>query len=269
MNKIRLGLYVVVTLILSFVYAGPTARAQTLPGDVLVGYDLHAPPFNYLFGNHIDTHQRTRLKTSRGAPRLVGGFLYIVYRETGDHNSAVVDPANAGIDPSSGLPFASHPRGPGEHSEECGVDIDCYVGWIMVGDPGDSGAKFLYHSGVNGDDHPVWMVNRGEESSSDVSAIPQPGSFTHFHWITQTSTDPRAGGVSDDCNKQNAGQLETAEPTAVNDICQGWFLQIRAARDFAFLHGGETIPVRQGIDNRSHLNLVTNYEDVPGITGTR
>ena len=171
------------------------------------------------------------------------------------------------------MPIARHPRG-AEHNEACGDDIDddldgdlheegdgikCIVGWTMKGKPGE--AKFLYHSGVNGNDHPVWMVKRTQ--------ISQPGSYTHFHWIGEESTDLRAPvDVPLACDKINAGALEDEPPSAVNIDCPGWFLQIKAVRKFAFDHGGEIVPVRPGIDNATHLNLVTNYAEVSGITAT-
>jgi hypothetical protein len=207
--------------------------------------DFHDAPFDFIFDNHIDTHQRTLLRIKRGNPASLFGFFYIIF--------------TGASDPASGLPVARHLRGAGKN-EECGVDdINCVVGWIMRGKPGK--AKFLYHSGVNGDDHPVWLVNRVQ--------IPQPGSFLHFHWVGRGSTDPRAESVPLACDKINAGDLETQAPTAVDETCPGWFLQIRAVRRFAFEHGGETIPVRPGIDNATHLNLVTNYKDDLGITPTR
>jgi hypothetical protein len=214
-------------------------------GAPLHAGDFHSPPRDFRFGNHIDTHQETKLVTSGNAPVRLSGFLYIIY--TGE------------IDGESGLPLARHPRGAGEHNEECGVDVDCVAGWLINGVP--ISAKFLYHSGVNGHDHPVWMVNRVD--------IIQPGSYTHFHWITASSNDPRARSVIPPCDKNNAGQLETQALTAVNEYCDGWFLELRATKNFAFEHGGEIIPVRTGIDNATHLNLVTNYEEIPGISGTR
>ena len=103
------------------------------------------------------------------------------------------------------------------------------------------------------------MVNRVD--------IPQPGSFTHFHWIDEDSTDPRAPtDFPEECKVDTAGALDN---NAENKVCPGWFLQIRAVRRFAFKHGDETIPVRPGIDNATHLNLTTNYAEVPGITPTR
>ena len=143
---------------------------------------------------------------------------------------------------------------------------------------------FLSHSGVNGDDHPVWMIR----SRND---IPQPGSYTHFHGITTTSTDARAGTVPAACDVPKAGQLEGTVITglleldggangswadadvhvgggAENLVCPGWLMQITAIREFAFQHGGEKIAVEPGVDNNTHLNIVTNYAIIPGITGS-
>lgn len=233
------------------------------PDEIEIGEAFRTTPFDFRFGNHIDTHQLTTVVDGQ----LCGSFYIIFWSPEFE----------GGPDPDSGLPLARHPRG-ASHQEVCGVDVVCYPGWSILAEQGQ--AKFLYHSGVNGNDHPVWMVNRGEASSTTVSAIPQPGSFTHFHWIANQSdgtTDPRAldPGISAACDKNNAGQLETQAPTAVNEVCQGWFLQIETQKDrpfrdgFAFQHGGETIVVRPGMDNRSHLNLVTNYAVVPTITETR
>lgn len=222
--------------------------------------EFHEEPYDFLFGNHMDPHQETRLTVRGGAPKRLNGFLYIII--TGE------------IDSASGLPIARHPRG-AEHNEVCGGDsdddfedegdgIDCVVGWTMKGKPGK--AKFLYHEGVNGNDHPVWMVNRTQ--------IRQPGSYNHFHWIGRESNDPRADEdypepIPAACDKMNASDLENQDPSAVNVVCPGWFLQIRAVAEFAFDHGGEKVPVRPGIDNATHLNLVTNYAEVPDITATR
>jgi hypothetical protein len=46
-------------------------------------------------------------------------------------------------------------------------------------------------------------------------------------------------------------------------------MQISAVDSFAFRHGNEIVPVRPGKDNATHLNLVTNYTEVPTITPTR
>ena len=54
------------------------------------------------------------------------------------------------------------------------------------------------------------MVNRAEAPLAPAPGmvIPQPGSYSHVHWITRSSTDPRASLVPDECDKQKAGQLE-------------------------------------------------------------
>jgi hypothetical protein len=238
---------------------GLTAILLGFTSTAQAGNDFHKAPYDFLFGNHIDTHQENNLTVNNdtGAPESLFGKFYII-------------PTGA-TDPASGLPIYRHPRGAGEHNEECGVDVKCIVGWEMRGLPG--AAKFISHSGVNGDDHPVWLVNRAEEALAPATGmvIPQDGYHSHFHWITTTSTDPRAGTVSAACDKNNAGELETAAPTAVNLVCQGWFLQITAKKKFAFQHGGEIIPIRNGADIRSHLNIVTNYKSWPDgtITTTR
>jgi hypothetical protein len=251
-----------------------TTMAHAGPGDVYPGDTFHAAPFDFLFGNHIDTHQQLKLKTkSAGKPSTLKGSFYIIF--TDDQGAPL------GTDPESGLPIARHPRGlvleddgvTIRHDEACGLsaNIVCVAGWQMRGLSG--AAKFVSHEGVNGDDHPIWMVNRAEEALAPAAGmvIPQPGSYTHFHWITRNSNDPRAALVLDPCDKKNAGQLEDQAPAAVNEVCEGWFLEIKAVEDFAFEHGGEIIPVRKGIDNRSHLNLVTNYQSLPAgtITTTR
>jgi hypothetical protein len=233
------------------------AKPKPRPGDVGMGDLWQAPPNDFVFGNHIDTHVQLRLEDEGGTPVSLRGSFYIYF--TGD------------VDPASLLPIARHPRGV-SHNEVCGVDnIVCVVGWHMDGVPGN--AKFLYHSGINGDDHPVWMVNRAEETSAPAPGmvIPQPGYYSHYHWITNQSNDPRAGTVLAPCDKAKAGQLEDTAPTAANEICQGWFLQIHAVTNFAFEHGGEVIPVYEGEDLRSHLNIVTNYDQEPerDITNTR
>jgi len=226
--------------------------------------ELHKPPYDFLMGNHIDPHMENKLQKDGS----LKGRLYIYF--TGE------------IDEASGLPVARHPRGLQPHDEKCGVSpIDCVVGWHVRALPAE--AIFISHGGVNGNDHPIWMINTR-------NGIPQPGSYTHFHWITTDSTDARADSVPPECNVQKAGQLEGDVITglleldggnngswsdaevhvgggAENLVCPGWLLEITAIREFAFMHSGEKIAVSQGIDNSTHLNIVTNYAIVPGITG--
>ncbi len=220
------------------------------PGD-----PWQVPPYDFVFGNHMDTHIQLWLKTKNGEPKSLKGYLYIYF--TGD------------IDEASGLPIAKHPRG-AKHNESCGIDdIICIAGWKLKGRAG--AAKFLSHSGVNGMDHPIWMVNRAEEMSAPAygMVIPSPGYYSHFHWLSSGSTDPRAADVPDFCDKMSAGMLEMTDPSAVDMICEGWFLQLKAKHSFAFKHGGEIIPVYKGADLRSHLNIVTNYKPDLEITPTR
>ena len=74
--------------------------------------DSHASPYDFVFGNHIDTHQETMLKDNG----QLFGFLYIIF--TGD------------VDENSGLPIARHPRGlSDDHDEQCGITADCKIGW--------------------------------------------------------------------------------------------------------------------------------------------
>ena len=286
--------------------ASSMLQAAPRPGDVAPGDDWQVAPFDYKFGNHIDTHTQLRLIVPKGVPNKLIGSFYIIF--TGE------------TDPLSGLPIARHPRGlvlhddgSIKHDEACGESpVVCEVGWYMDGKPG--AAKFVSHSGVNRDDHPLWLTNRSPGSNQDSGmSIPQPGSFTHFHWITPSGNDPRISTVPAACDEQMAGKLEgdvieaadvdvsgaikvmdlpdvdatagwtgqkvhsglaeTSEPLAVasaeNVVCPGWYLQINARQDFAFQHGGEIIPVHRGIDNASHLNLLTNYAIIPGLTTTR
>ena len=53
------------------------------------------------------------------------------------------------------------------------------------------------------------------------------------------------------------------------DCVAGWIMRGQPGAAKFLDHGGEIIPVRLGIDNKSHLNLVTNYAEVSGITLTR
>ena len=41
--------------------------------------DFHDAPYNFLFGNHIDTHQETKIKIKRGHPVSLKGFFFTSY----------------------------------------------------------------------------------------------------------------------------------------------------------------------------------------------
>lgn len=103
----------------------------------------HANPFDFLFENHIDTHQQTQMLPDG----TLFGYLYITFTGETDEN---------------GIPIAEH-----RNCENEGVV--CRVGWELKGIPG-SAVFFTHQTG----DYPVWEVERTE--------IPQPGAYTHFHW---------------------------------------------------------------------------------------
>ena len=108
----------------------------------------HAAPYEFIFGNHIDDHQQTQIK-SNGELK---GFFYITF--TGGE-----------ID---GIPVA-------EHCDNNTPAEACEVGWILRGRYLGGNAAPTVVAQV-GSDHPIWLV----QSRND---IPQPGAFSHFHWL--------------------------------------------------------------------------------------
>lgn len=102
----------------------------------------HAAPYDYLFGNHIDTH----LQSQEIDKDKLQGFFYIQY--TGNE----VD----------GAPEARH--------ADCGAhDAECTVGWKLNGIAVQ--ATLLEKSeGM----HPQWCV--------DPADIPRAPGYSHFHW---------------------------------------------------------------------------------------
>jgi hypothetical protein len=103
----------------------------------------HAAPYDFQFGNDIDTHQQTRL-TESGE---LFGFFYIKF---------------TGVSTSDGYPVAGH--------VDCNAMPGCSVGWILNGKPRT--ATLLYHVEP---DHPVFLMDRAD--------IPEPGAYAHFHWL--------------------------------------------------------------------------------------
>ncbi len=160
-------------------------------------------------------------------------------------------------------------------------------------------AMYLYHY----HDHPVWMICPVVDSDGNMrgerQCIPQGGSYTHFHWITEGTTkgmddstrywpsdlnddfsvlfpflpedEPAvidspleaalglAIDVPDECNINMASQHTTSS------LCPGFFLQITAIRPFgydtwAFHHGAQDLVIQEyGADNKTHLNLLTSF----------
>lgn len=224
----------------------------------------HALPYTFLFGNHIDTHQQTRLNRDGS----LDGFFYVVHLD--QDGDGLLDTAD------DGTPIKRHCTKP-EHYP------GCEVGWYIRAVPcikeiNECTAMFLYHK----HDHPVWLVGPylrtmdGETFLSGSRApIPQPGSPGHVHWLTEgsdhdgTFMDSSLADlealldvdieVPEECNVAMAAKLTTGV------ICPVYFLQIRAVDTFYFHHGGENIPVSPGIDLSTHINYVTSYVavDVP------
>jgi hypothetical protein len=111
----------------------------------------HDVPFNYLFGNEIDTHQQTR----RARDGSLFGFFYVRF---------------TGVVTKDRYPVATH--------VDCNAYPDCTVGWMLDGKPATG--TFLYEAMH---DHPVFLVSRQD--------IPQPGAHAHFHWLGQAMPMPR------------------------------------------------------------------------------
>lgn len=227
------------------------------PGDVEMNDFWKEGKFNFVFDNHMDTHVQLKYdEDDQGNPEELWGSMYVIFTDALGNS--------LGNDPVSGLPIGRHPRG-ASHNERCGIDpIVCEVGWHVEAIPG--AFRFLFHSGVNGNDHGMWLLNRAEETTapSPGMVIPQPFIPSHAHWISDGSQDSRAASVSEECNQNNASALESAGP---NQVCQGWFMELKAVHaPFAFEHGGEKIPIYPGEDLRSHLNIITNYKHLQADT---
>ncbi len=158
----------------------------------------HQSPFDFLFNNHIDTHQQLMVLPDGS----LLGYLYVSF--TGKTNQ-------------DGIPIAQH--------KNCnGKGVKCSVGWEIRGVPGH--ASSLSHQMG---DHPIWEVSR--------SHIPTPGAYTHFHWTGWP---------------EHAHDLPvTGKPV------MGYFLQLTGKDTFLFKHGGDEILVKNGLDNASHINIIS------------
>jgi hypothetical protein len=229
----------------------------------------HADPYSFLFGNHIDTHQETRLNIDGS----LDGFFYVVHLD--QDGDGLLDTTE------DGTPIKRHCTKP-EHYPTC------EVGWHIRAVPcveaiNGCTAMFLFHR----HDHPVWLIGpyrrtmEGETFLSGSRApIPQPGSPGHVHWLTEgLDLDDPADGVVDrpsslaeleallgvDITVPEACNVDMASQLTTGVICPVYFLEIRAVDNFYFHHGGENIPVRPGIDLSTHINYVTSYVavDVP------
>lgn len=186
-------------VLLALLFAVSTSSGKGLP------WKDHQSPFDFLFNNHIDSHQQLQVLPDGS----LFGYLYITF--TGETNE-------------DGIPIAQH--------ENCNdVGVKCSVGWEIRGVPGH--ATFLSHQMG---DHPLWQVMRAD--------IPIPGAYTHFHWNGWP---------------EHAHDLPiTGEPVS------GYYLQLTGKDTFLFKHGGDEILVTNGLDNASHINIVSGAADGGG-----
>jgi hypothetical protein len=116
-------IFAIILLSVAALLAADAASAAGYP------WRSHAAPYDFPFGNEIDTHQQSR-KAADGA---LAGFLYVHY--TGETTT-------------DGLPVAVH--------DDCAI-VACDVGWTFDALP--ASATLLYH--VEGD-HPVWLIDRAD-----------------------------------------------------------------------------------------------------------
>lgn len=182
--------------------------------SVLAAYPAHSADL-YPWNNHaaplnflFGNDFDTHQQTRQYDGGLLFGFFYVSFN---------------GVVTKDGYRVASH--------ADCN-STPCTVGWILDGKR--RMATFLYEAAS---DHPVFLLPRQE--------IPEPGAFSHFHWLG-------------------------AEPTP-GEARKGYLLQLTAVDTFCFFHhltgkanstiscrdaGG--IPVKPGIDIATHLNIVTS-----------
>jgi hypothetical protein len=130
---------ITLALLLSFGLTAAVYAANGYP------WKDHAAPYDYLFGNHIDTHQQSQVNGKDGEAQLEG-FFYIKF--TGED----VD----------GVPEAMHGN--------CNAaDVDCTVGWKLKGV-----AVQATLVDKPGHGHPIWCV--------DPKDMPRARGYSHFHW---------------------------------------------------------------------------------------
>jgi hypothetical protein len=107
----------------------------------------HRAPFDFLFGNHFDTHQQSRWLDDG----LLAGHFYIKF---------------TGSNTPDGVPIATH----GDCNKPT---IDCTTGWMLNGI-----SMMARYQGHGGGGHPTWCID-----PDDLPA--QPG-YTHFHWLNES-----------------------------------------------------------------------------------
>jgi len=164
----------------------------------------HLAPFEYLFGNSIYNHQQTKPMPNGG----LTGFLSITF--TGEYTE-------------DGVPIF-------RHSAATDPENEISVGWQVRVVP--AVAKVVNNQEG---DHPIWLID-------DPNDIPQPGSYSHFHWLD---------------GPMNAMDLN------VGDTYGGYILELTAKKTFAFRHDSQMFQVINGKDLVTHTNIVTSF---PGFS---
>lgn len=56
-------------------------QAAPRPGDVAYGDAWQAAPYDFQFGNHIDTHTQLKLIAPQGKPNKLSGSFYIIFTD--------------------------------------------------------------------------------------------------------------------------------------------------------------------------------------------
>ena len=205
------------------VIAGLTLLSLLALGTVSVlaegyGWRDHAAPFDFLFGNHLDTHQQSKV-ANKGK---LEGFFYI--RFTGDLTA-------------DGVPIAKH--------ADCNkVGDECTVGWILDGIPIQ--ATYLGHEMGS---HPQWYI--------DPAELPRQPGYSHFHWLGQPEhPGGSGGGMSGHSGESDGGMSGHTGGLVKGQVYDGYLLKLTARDTFFFEHHGGFY-VTPGIDEATHANIVT------------
>lgn len=247
-------------LIISILLLLPFGQSLALDRD----WNNHAAPYTFLFGNHIDTHQELFLwsfKLFKFDKGDLSGWFYVF---------------DSGETLDDGTPILKH------CTKQEHYDAGCVAGWRIHAKPcieevNGCRAMYLYHY----HDHPPWLLNPSIDDEGNLRGsrqpIHQPGSFTHMHWLTEGTSHEDTflpSSIADvetvfgvDITIPEACNVATASQLTTGAICPGYMLQITVIRPFgynrwAFNHGGEDLVITPGIDNKTHLNLLTSYQAV-------
>ncbi len=141
------NMLLVILLLAAFV-ALPNSAVRASAGTAYPWKD-HAAPYNFLFGNHIDTHQQSQ-KLAGGQ---LQGILYIRY--TGE----TID----------GIPVAEH--------TDCSMDpAACVAGWVFQGVPAQAAVVSMDEMGM-------------PRFCASAAILRKLVGFSHFHWLGEPMMD--------------------------------------------------------------------------------